>query len=55
MEGFLKLKLPAWQRVMVTRSIALIPAVLVALANEVYHMRQLTCPQLFAVAGVQCW
>jgi len=34
MEGFLELKLPAWKRVMFTRTIALGPAVLVALASS---------------------
>lgn len=34
MEGFLQLRLPAWQRVAFTRTIALLPAVMVALTTE---------------------
>ena len=34
MEGFLQLQIPAWQRLALTRSIALVPALLVALATQ---------------------
>eukprot|EP00696_Hemimastix_kukwesjijk_P018864 gnl/Hemi2/7923_TR2735_c0_g1_i1.p1 gnl/Hemi2/7923_TR2735_c0_g1~~gnl/Hemi2/7923_TR2735_c0_g1_i1.p1 ORF type:complete len:594 (+),score=103.91 gnl/Hemi2/7923_TR2735_c0_g1_i1:155-1936(+) len=34
MEGFLELKMPAWKRVLITRSIAIVPAVAVALMAE---------------------
>jgi hypothetical protein len=34
MEGFLQLRIPAWQRLALTRSIALVPALLVALATQ---------------------
>jgi len=34
MEGFLKLKLPPWKRLMITRGVAIIPAVIVALTAQ---------------------
>ena len=34
MEGFLDLKLPVYQRVMITRSVAIIPAISITLLNE---------------------
>ena len=34
MEGFLEIKLPMWQRMLVTRCVALIPAVVVAIGTE---------------------
>ena len=34
MEGFLDLKLPVWQRALLTRSIALVPALTVCFVNE---------------------
>jgi len=34
MEGFLQLKIPKWKRLMITRSVAIVPAVAVALAAD---------------------
>jgi len=34
MEGFLELKLPVYQRVMITRSVAIVPALCVSLISE---------------------
>ena len=34
MEGFLEIKLPIYQRIFITRSIAIIPAVSVTFMNE---------------------
>jgi natural resistance-associated macrophage protein len=34
MEGFLNLKLPVYQRVIITRSVAIIPAISITLLNE---------------------
>ena len=34
MEGFINFKLPVWQRVLLTRSIAIIPALIVAFLDE---------------------
>eukprot|EP01052_Picozoa_sp_SAG31_P057884 SAG31_NODE_17379_length_673_cov_0.637631_1_plen_119_part_10 len=36
MEGFLNLKIAAWKRLALTRSIALVPALVVALATQSY-------------------
>ena len=33
MEGFLNFTLPIWQRVMITRSVAIVPALCVTLLN----------------------
>ena len=34
MEGFLDIKLPVWQRVLITRSIAIVPAVMVTFMSQ---------------------
>jgi NRAMP (natural resistance-associated macrophage protein)-like metal ion transporter len=38
MEGFLKWQIAPWKRVLITRSIALVPALIVAVGTEVYHI-----------------
>jgi natural resistance-associated macrophage protein len=34
MEGFLNIRLPVWKRVFITRSIAILPALMVAFISE---------------------
>ena len=34
MEGFLDIKLPVWLRIIITRSVAIVPAITVTFLNE---------------------